>query len=98
MRRSVRAQQPADGPPPGAGYGRCWLRRLAGYCWRHRRLTLADLGASLVATLVTVTIPLIQRDIVDNAILTRHQPIWPGATKIEADCAVRGCTPAGHCA
>ncbi|MGH3275886.1 MAG: ABC transporter ATP-binding protein, partial [Streptosporangiaceae bacterium] len=57
-----------------------WIRRLAGYCWRHKRLELAALGGSLLATLVTLVIPLIQRDIVDNAILTHAQPIWPAAT------------------
>ncbi|HET7017880.1 MAG TPA: ABC transporter ATP-binding protein [Streptosporangiaceae bacterium] len=59
-----------------------WLRRLIGYCWRHpRNLILALLG-SLFATLIAVIIPLIQRDIVNNAILTRHQPIWVGATAL----------------
>ncbi|HXS64644.1 MAG TPA: ABC transporter ATP-binding protein [Streptosporangiaceae bacterium] len=59
-----------------------WLRRLIGYCWRHpRNLILALLG-SLFATLIMVIIPLIQRDIVNNAILTRHQPIWIGATAL----------------
>jgi ATP-binding cassette, subfamily B, bacterial len=56
-----------------------WLRRLTGYCWRHPRLVLAALFGSLVATLVTVAIPLIQRYILDNAILTRRDAIWPGA-------------------
>jgi ATP-binding cassette subfamily B protein len=56
-----------------------WLRRLAGYSWRHPRLVLAALFGSLVATLVTVAIPLIQRYILDNAILTRRDAIWPGA-------------------
>jgi ATP-binding cassette subfamily B protein len=32
--------------------------------------------------LIAVIIPLIQRDIVNNAILTRHQPIWIGATAL----------------
>jgi ATP-binding cassette subfamily B protein len=56
-----------------------WLRRLGGYCWQHPRLVLAALFGSLVATLVTVAIPLIQRYILDNAILTRRDAIWPGA-------------------
>ncbi len=42
-------------------------------------MTLA-LGGSLLATLVTAAIPLIQRDIVDNAIFGHSQAIWPGAT------------------
>ena len=57
-----------------------WLRRLLGYCWQHPRLVVVALGGSLLATLVSVAIPLIQRDIVDNAILHHLQPIWPGAT------------------
>jgi ATP-binding cassette, subfamily B, bacterial len=64
----------------GSGYGEGWLRRVTGYCWRHKSLTIVAFGASLLATLVTTAIPLIQRDIVDNAILRHTQPIWPGAT------------------
>jgi ATP-binding cassette subfamily B protein len=70
----------APATPLGSGYGEGWLRRLTSYCWRHRRLSIVAFGASLVATLVTTAIPLIQRDIIDNAILSRSQPIWPGAT------------------
>ena len=38
------------------------------------------LGGSLLATVVAVAIPLIQRDVVNNAILSHRQPIWIGAT------------------
>jgi ATP-binding cassette subfamily B protein len=44
-------------------------------------VTLA-LAGSLLATLVSVAIPLIQRDIVNNAILSHRQPIWLGATAL----------------
>ncbi len=64
--------------PASAGDG--WLRRLAGYCWRYPRAVILALGGSLLATAVTAAIPLIQRDIVDNAIFAHRQPIWPGAT------------------
>jgi ATP-binding cassette subfamily B protein len=64
---------------PAGADNDAWLRRLSGYCWKHRRLTLIALGGSLLATLITVVIPLIQRDIVDNAILSSRQAIWPGA-------------------
>ncbi len=57
-----------------------WLRRLAGYCWRHRRLEIMALGGSLVATLVQAAIPLIMAWIVDSTILTRQHPIWLGAS------------------
>jgi ATP-binding cassette, subfamily B, bacterial len=56
-----------------------WLRRLAAHCWRYRNLTLMALGGSLLATVATAVIPLIQRNIIDNAILTHRQQIWPGA-------------------
>ncbi len=67
-------------PGNTAGTGAGWLRRLAGYCWRYPRGVTLALGGSLLATAVTAAIPLIQRDIVDNAILAHRQPIWPGAT------------------
>jgi hypothetical protein len=59
---------------PGAQ--NAWLRRLAGYCARHRHLALMALGGSLVATLVQAGIPLIMAWIVDGAILEHRQPIW----------------------
>jgi ATP-binding cassette subfamily B protein len=65
-----------------AGLGEGWLRRLMAYCWRYPRHVLLALGGSVVATLMTVAIPLIQRDIVDNSIISDHQPIWIGAAAL----------------
>jgi ATP-binding cassette, subfamily B, bacterial len=62
--------------------GQRWLRRLIGYCWRYPRALILSLGGSLLATFIAVVIPLIQRDIVNNAILARHQPIWLGASAL----------------
>jgi ATP-binding cassette, subfamily B, bacterial len=70
----------ASGAPAGSGTGEGWLRRLAGYCWRHPGLEIAALGGSLVATLVQATIPLIMAWIVDSAIIAHHEPIWLGAS------------------
>ena len=76
----------AAGPATTAGSGtrpgaqNAWLRRLAAYCWRHRRLEIMALGGSLLATLVQAGIPLIMAWIVDSAILDHHEPIWLGAT------------------
>jgi ATP-binding cassette, subfamily B, bacterial len=83
-------ERPARGPAAtlGSGYGEGWLRRLVASCWQHKGLTLAALGASLVATLVTIAIPLIQRDIIDNAIIGHTQPIWPGATLLIVAAAI----------
>jgi ATP-binding cassette, subfamily B, bacterial len=78
LRRPARPSPSAAAP----SHEDAWLRRLSGYCWRHPRLVVVALGGSLIATLVTVTIPLIQRYIVDNAILTRRDAIWPGAVAL----------------
>jgi ATP-binding cassette, subfamily B, bacterial len=59
-----------------------WLRRLAAYCWRHRRLEIMALGGSLLATLVQASIPLIMAWIVDSAILVHREPIWLGASAL----------------
>jgi len=84
---SARGHETASGPGTTATRGAArpgvqdaWLRRLAGYCWRHRRLEIMALGGSLVATLVQAVIPLIMAWIVDSTILTRQHPIWLGAS------------------
>jgi ATP-binding cassette subfamily B protein len=53
-----------------------WLIRLTGYCWRYRRNFIFALTGALLATVFTATIPLIQRDIVDNVIVTHKSTIW----------------------
>jgi ATP-binding cassette, subfamily B, bacterial len=58
-------------------HGNGWLRRLAGYCWRYRRTVLVALGGALAATVATAAIPLVQRQIIDDVIVTRHASIWP---------------------
>jgi ATP-binding cassette, subfamily B, bacterial len=65
-------------PAPGAGAtAPGWLRRLLAQCWRHRKLVLLSFGASLVGMGITALVPLIQRSIVDNAILHDRLPILP---------------------
>jgi ATP-binding cassette subfamily B protein len=54
-----------------------WLRRLAGYCWRYRRTVLVALGGALAATVATAAIPLVQRQIIDDVIVSSHASIWP---------------------
>jgi ATP-binding cassette subfamily B protein len=75
--------------PATAGGGRpgahdAWLRRLAAYCWRHRRLEIMALGGSLLATGVQASIPLIMAWIVDSAVLDHREPIWLGASVLIA--------------
>ena len=54
-----------------------WLRRLSGYCWRYRRNVLVALGGAVLATFVSLLIPLVQRQIIDNSIVTDKQPVGP---------------------
>jgi ATP-binding cassette subfamily B protein len=56
-----------------------WLRRLSGYCLRHRRLVFLALGGALASTLAQTVLPLIMAWIVDDAVVARREPIWLGA-------------------
>jgi ATP-binding cassette, subfamily B, bacterial len=80
MRALARGGAARENAGTGTGFGRGWLRRLTRYCWRYPRAVVLALGGSLLATAVTAAIPLIQRDIVDNAIFAHRQPIWAGAS------------------
>jgi ATP-binding cassette subfamily B protein len=65
-----------------AGPHRGWMGRLVGYCWLKPGLLLSAIAGMLLGTAATVAIPLIQRDIVDNAILAGHQPVRIGAVAL----------------
>jgi ATP-binding cassette, subfamily B, bacterial len=52
------------------------------YCWHKPGLLLPAVAGMLLGTVATVAIPLIQRDIVNNAILAHHQPIRTGAAAL----------------
>jgi ATP-binding cassette subfamily B protein len=54
-----------------------WLRRLAGYCWRYRGSVFLAFGASLLGMAVAAGVPLIERIVVDQAVLKRTQPLVP---------------------
>ena len=54
-----------------------WLRRLLGYCWRYRRNVSLAVGASVVGMAITALIPLVERTIVDDAIVTQHRSLAP---------------------
>jgi ATP-binding cassette, subfamily B, bacterial len=68
------------------GYG--WLRRLAAYSWRYRRSVIVALAGTLAATVATAAIPLVQRQIIDNVIVTHRQSIWPLAALLLVAAAV----------
>ncbi len=54
-----------------------WLRRLAGYCWRFKRDVIISLAGAILYTAATLTIPLLQRNIIDNVIVSHKESVWP---------------------
>ncbi|HEY3673839.1 MAG TPA: ABC transporter transmembrane domain-containing protein, partial [Acidimicrobiia bacterium] len=54
-----------------------WIRRLWPFLARHRRKVFIAFGVSLGTTLITVAIPLIERAVVDNVIVTEQRALWP---------------------
>ena len=67
---------------------RGWLRRLATYCWRFRRQVILALSGALIASAATAAIPLVQRRIIDDVIVTHKQSIWPLAALLLIAAAV----------
>jgi ATP-binding cassette subfamily B protein len=57
-----------------------WVRRLGKYCWQFKTNVMIALAGALLYVAATLTIPLLQRDIIDNVIVSRHQSVWPLAT------------------
>ncbi|NUP32785.1 MAG: ABC transporter ATP-binding protein [Streptomycetaceae bacterium] len=62
---------------PRAAAGRGWLRRLLGACWRHKSSVLWAFGASIVGMTVTAFVPLVQRAVIDDAVLAHNRPLAP---------------------
>jgi ATP-binding cassette subfamily B protein len=58
------------------------MARLARYCWRYPRNVILAVGGSLVVSAVGVTIPLIQRAIVDNLTSSVRAAVWPLAVAL----------------
>ncbi len=58
---------------------RGWLRRLVGYCLRHRNDLLIAFGAAVVGSVIAATTPLVARHVVDLVDSRSSAPIWPWA-------------------
>jgi ATP-binding cassette, subfamily B, bacterial len=54
-----------------------WMRRLAGYCWRFKRDVIIALIGALLYTAATLSIPLLQRAVIDNVIVKHTESVWP---------------------
>jgi len=74
--QSSRAGQQSSGGEQRRSEDR-WIRRLAGYCWRYRRDVLIALAGSALYVAATLCIPLLQRAVIDNVIVTHRESIWP---------------------
>ena len=70
--RGVRALVPRVGMTRGAP-----MRRMGRYCRRHRRRLFVATGGALTVSLMLLLIPLVQRQIVDGAIITHRHPVGP---------------------
>ncbi len=68
---------------PGSSEDR-WLQRLTAYCWRYRRNFLLALTGAVMATVFAAVIPLLQRNIIDNVIVSHKSSIWPLAIALLA--------------
>jgi len=66
-----------------------WIRRLAVYCWRFKRDVIISLSGSLLFTVTALLIPLLQRSIIDNVIVSRKESVWPLAIAL-AGAAIAG--------
>ena len=56
--------RPAEAPVPEGG----WLRRLLGYCLRHRFDLFGAFGAALVGSVIAAVVPLLTRAVVDRVV------------------------------
>ena len=54
-----------------------WIRRLVGYCWRFKRDVIIALIGALLYTAATLSIPLLQRAVIDNVIVKHTESVWP---------------------
>ena len=53
---------------------RSWLRRLLGYCLRHKLDLFGAFGAALAGSLVLVTVPLMVKHVIDLVTGPGSQP------------------------
>jgi ATP-binding cassette subfamily B protein len=62
---------PTGGRNPG------WIRRLAPWLRPHRRNVILSFGAALAGSGITAAVPAIQREVIDNVILSHRSPLAP---------------------
>lgn len=60
--------------PPGSGG---WIRRLWPFLMAHRRNVVVAFGTAVAGQAVAALVPLIERLVIDDGIVTRSRPVWP---------------------
>jgi ABC-type multidrug transport system fused ATPase/permease subunit len=78
--------RPVDPPELGT---MATLRRLLGLWWAERRLVLLGLAFAVAYTLLSIAIPLLQQQAIDDAIVSHRHPIWPYLVATLALAAIR---------
>ncbi|MET9020734.1 ABC transporter ATP-binding protein [Actinopolymorpha sp. NPDC004070] len=68
-----------------------WLRWLAPYLGRHRRALVTSLVAATAWTAALVSAPLLQKIVVDDAIVARTKPVLPWVLALVGVVALRAC-------
>ena len=48
-----------------------------GYCWQFKRDVVIALTGAVLYTVASLTIPLLQRNIIDDVIVNRKESVWP---------------------
>jgi ATP-binding cassette, subfamily B, bacterial len=61
------------------GGGDAWLRRLTGYIWRYKKILLIASVSSVGIAGIGVVVPLVQRTIIDDVIISGNRPVMPWA-------------------
>ncbi len=79
-------------PTPDAE-NRSWLRRIVAACLHYRKLVILAFGASVAGMTITALVPLVQRTIIDDSILSHQRALAPlAATLIVAALVSYGLT------
>ena len=57
-----------------------WIRRLLPWLRPHKRNVLLAFGAALAGGAISAAVPAIERQIIDQVIISHRQPLWPWLT------------------
>nr|WP_255649703.1 ABC transporter ATP-binding protein [Frankia sp. ArI3] len=70
-------ERPARADAPQRDQPDRWLRRLGRQVMVYRRNVILAFGAALLGTLVTAAVPLVERQVIDNVVVTHRHSLTP---------------------